>query len=206
MRRWVKFEEMGKRIKECRMRKGLTQETVAEKMFMRRETYNTIENGKRNLKADEICRLSELLDTDADYILRGTNNKYLSIQSDTGLPNKCVEALINICSGKNFDGTDNDHFYPFDNRDAVEFFLSSESSFELLNMLYHHIKMRFDYATTVSSSFKQHFRPSDIVFIDGESMFMYNDFSAEDFEQMSALRLIERIKQVKEEINNREKS
>lgn len=87
------YSGIGKRIKSLRIKQHLTQEEVAQAMHMRRETYNTIENGRRNIKADEICLLAETLNTSCDYIIRGIERENLGIAETTGLSEQIISEL-----------------------------------------------------------------------------------------------------------------
>lgn len=63
------------RLKKLREETRFTQEKAAEVLNVSRETYNTIESGKRRLKDYEIVKLAVLYGTTTDYILRGKIDK-----------------------------------------------------------------------------------------------------------------------------------
>jgi Zn-dependent peptidase ImmA (M78 family)/DNA-binding XRE family transcriptional regulator len=61
---------VGLRIKHARESRGLTQEQVSKAMgFKDRQTLSDLENGKRALKADELLRLSDVLDQDVEFFI-----------------------------------------------------------------------------------------------------------------------------------------
>lgn len=86
-------EKMGERIRKLRNEAGLLQSEVADELHIKRETYNTIENGHRALKDVEIVELARILNTTTDYILRGNDTPFLKAIEATGLSNKAVKAL-----------------------------------------------------------------------------------------------------------------
>ncbi len=61
--------ELGKRLKEIRQARGLSQEQMANTLGLNRSTVSQIENGKRNLAADELLSVSEALGISIDSLL-----------------------------------------------------------------------------------------------------------------------------------------
>ena len=64
--------ELGDRVKELRERAGLTQEELAEKMGVQRNTVWRWENKKATLRAENIQRLSSALNIDASSLMEDT--------------------------------------------------------------------------------------------------------------------------------------
>lgn len=62
---------MGKRMAERRKARGLTQEAVAYMAGITHQQYNKAENGKTCVGSDSLLRISDALQTSADYLLRG---------------------------------------------------------------------------------------------------------------------------------------
>lgn len=61
---------IGIRVKAARETAGVTQDSLAAELgFNDRQTISDIENGKRALKAEELARLSDLLDRDLEYFV-----------------------------------------------------------------------------------------------------------------------------------------
>lgn len=77
---------IGKRIKECRKNKGMTQEALAEVMFTDKSTISLYENDKIDIKSSVLIELARALGCTAGYLLEGENTD-------------CVDAeLLNILS------------------------------------------------------------------------------------------------------------
>ena len=57
------------RIKELREENGLTQQTVAEFLNVKQNTYSQYENGKRQLSIDLLIKLAKFYKVTTDYIL-----------------------------------------------------------------------------------------------------------------------------------------
>lgn len=61
--------EVGKRLKDARKNMGLTQQQVAEKLFMTQQQYSRFENGIFELNYEQLIFLCKLYDVSADYLL-----------------------------------------------------------------------------------------------------------------------------------------
>lgn len=59
---------LGKRIKECRLRKGMTQEALAEVLFTKKSTISEYENDKIDLKYSVLKEIAKALDTSVSYL------------------------------------------------------------------------------------------------------------------------------------------
>ena len=59
---------IGQRIKECRIRKGMTQEELAEAMFTRKSTISDYENDKIDFKISVLREVSRVLETSVTYL------------------------------------------------------------------------------------------------------------------------------------------
>lgn len=64
------------RIYRYRKRLCLSQEYVAKHMGIRRNAYTMIENGKRELKADEAVKLAALFGVSVDRLLTGIGEEH----------------------------------------------------------------------------------------------------------------------------------
>ena len=64
-------EAFGKRLKELRNIKGMTQEELAEKLNISREHLGRIERGKYGCSIDLLIELSFTLNASTDYLLIG---------------------------------------------------------------------------------------------------------------------------------------
>lgn len=60
---------IGERIKELRVKKGWTQEQMAEKLDMNRANFSNYERGVSTPPGETLLKIAELLHTTTDYIL-----------------------------------------------------------------------------------------------------------------------------------------
>lgn len=66
------MRDIGKNIKDLRIAKGFTQDQLAEKLFVTRQTVSNYENGKSRPDIDMLAKISEVLDCDVNDIIYGT--------------------------------------------------------------------------------------------------------------------------------------
>jgi len=66
------ISEMGKRILDLRKRLRWTQEEMAERSDTTKQTVSMAENGKQELRASLIVKISDALGVSTDYLLKGT--------------------------------------------------------------------------------------------------------------------------------------
>lgn len=67
-------EGLGKRIAKRRKQLGYTQEQMAELAGLSHQFFSSVEAGKKNIRAENVVRLSQALKTSTDYILTGKSN------------------------------------------------------------------------------------------------------------------------------------
>lgn len=65
------MRDIGKNIRDLRERSGLTQEALAEKLFVTRQTVSNYETGKTRPDLDMLIKIAETLGTDANTVLYG---------------------------------------------------------------------------------------------------------------------------------------
>ena len=65
------LKEVGVRIHARRKELGLTQEVLAERMEVSVQMISNVELGKKAIRPENLVKLCGVLDTSADYILRG---------------------------------------------------------------------------------------------------------------------------------------
>ena len=65
------MRDIGKNIKDLRIRANMTQEELAQRLFVTRQTVSNYENGKSRPDVDMIVKLSEILDADANMVIYG---------------------------------------------------------------------------------------------------------------------------------------
>ena len=67
----IRMRDVGKNIKDLRIKANMTQEELAEKLFVTRQTISNYENGKSRPDVDMIVKIGEILDTDANTVIYG---------------------------------------------------------------------------------------------------------------------------------------
>ncbi|MDO5346817.1 MAG: helix-turn-helix transcriptional regulator, partial [Lachnospiraceae bacterium] len=65
------MSNVGKNIKKLRIRKKMTQEEMAERLFVSRQTVSNYENHKSNPDVDMLVRIAEILETDVNTLIYG---------------------------------------------------------------------------------------------------------------------------------------
>ena len=65
-------ENMGLRIRAAREAKGWTRERLAEEIGVSVNSMACVELGKNGMRLENLSRICELLDLNADYVLFGT--------------------------------------------------------------------------------------------------------------------------------------
>ena len=62
------LENLGKRIREERLKKGLTQEQLAEKVYISLN-FMSLKKKKKNMSVQTLVNLASVLDVSVDYLL-----------------------------------------------------------------------------------------------------------------------------------------
>lgn len=65
----------GERLKELRIRKGLTHQEIADYLGVSRSTISYYENGKNEPRIEGLIKLAELLEVSLDYLITGKENE-----------------------------------------------------------------------------------------------------------------------------------
>ena len=65
------MRDIGKNIKSLRIQKNLTQDQLAEQLFVTRQTVSNYENGKSRPDIDMLMKIAQVLETDINTILYG---------------------------------------------------------------------------------------------------------------------------------------
>ena len=76
------MRDIGKNIRELRSRAGLSQNELAERLFVTRQTVSNYETGKTRPDVEQILRLAEIFGTDANAVLYGALSR--DKQENTG--------------------------------------------------------------------------------------------------------------------------
>lgn len=62
------------RLRDMREDHDLTQQTVADTIFIRQSTYSQYETGRRSVPVEVVVRLAEFYGTSVDYLLELTDD------------------------------------------------------------------------------------------------------------------------------------
>lgn len=65
------MRDIGKNIRDLRLRAGLNQDQLAERLYVTRQTVSNYENGRTRPDVDQILRIAEIFGTDANAVLYG---------------------------------------------------------------------------------------------------------------------------------------
>lgn len=66
------------RLKDLRTDKDLTQQQIADILFMKQQQYSRYENGEREIPMQSLIILANFYDVSIDYIVGRTNNKKMN--------------------------------------------------------------------------------------------------------------------------------
>ena len=95
MARYLKEEKtgVGPRVREYRENKGWSQEDLAKRLNMERNTLGMKETGKRTFLPEELLLLSDIFEVTVDELLTGTKTKSWNIHRDLGLNDSAIDAF-----------------------------------------------------------------------------------------------------------------
>ena len=66
---YIKEETLGQRIRAQRIRLGMTQEELAEALFVEKSTISYYENDKKEMRASGLAEMAKVLQTTPNYLL-----------------------------------------------------------------------------------------------------------------------------------------
>lgn len=72
---FINYEEFGKRISELRKKHGLTQEKLAERIFLTESAVKKLEHGERHASLETMEALKTTLNVTSDFLLWGISEK-----------------------------------------------------------------------------------------------------------------------------------
>lgn len=79
----IDYEKVGKRIKEARINKKMTQDTLAELIDVNTSFISNIERGKTKMSTETLAKISNHLYVSIDYLIFGNvnleNDQYTNI-------------------------------------------------------------------------------------------------------------------------------
>ena len=90
--------KIGDKLKNARLKKSMTQEEVAEKLFVSRQSISNWENNKTYPDIGNVIALSDLYQISLDELLKGSDNfmKHLEESTDIVKSNKKLIFIIVI--------------------------------------------------------------------------------------------------------------
>lgn len=94
----IDFSVIGKRLKEARKEKGLTQEQLVEKMGVSIAYLSKVETGRIHINLERLSQICEILNVSEGKILNGTSNSseiYLNSEFNDMLK-KCSPKQIKL--------------------------------------------------------------------------------------------------------------
>lgn len=74
------LKESGKRIRGLRKQFKITQEALAEKLYLSVDSISNYENGKATCMPEHVAKLCEIFNVTADYIYYGVNKREFDVQ------------------------------------------------------------------------------------------------------------------------------
>ena len=96
----MEYINLGKKIREERIKKGLTQEVLGEKIDSTGSYIGQIERGERNGSMEKVLLIAEELKISLDYLVGNTNNlRYIDEKLEEeikGATNEQKEMLVDI--------------------------------------------------------------------------------------------------------------
>ena len=66
--------EFGKRLREIRIQKNMTQQAMADEIKVELRTYQRYEQGSREPSFATLCALADVLEVSTDYLLERNEN------------------------------------------------------------------------------------------------------------------------------------
>ena len=85
---------IGMRLKECRVKMGMTQEELAEALYTKKCTISAYETGKIDIKVSILKDIAKILNTTTGYLLEG---------AEIGLDTDVIQLAIMLQKMKNED-------------------------------------------------------------------------------------------------------
>ncbi len=89
------MKQSGERIRQLRIKSGLTQEKAANALNIGQSFYARIESGKKGCSVDLFIQLSALFGVSLDYLILGRFLKNLPKEADTVQLKTDIEDLVN---------------------------------------------------------------------------------------------------------------
>lgn len=77
--------KIGDKLKNARLKKSMTQEEVAEKLFVSRQSISNWENNKTYPDIGNVIALSDLYQISLDELLKGSDNFMKHLEESTNI-------------------------------------------------------------------------------------------------------------------------
>ena len=85
------MRDIGKNIKQLRQLKNMTQDELAEKLFVTRQTVSNYETGKSRPDIDMLTRMAETLETDPNTVLYGIPQQ---VNRERTIVKLCISVVV----------------------------------------------------------------------------------------------------------------
>ncbi len=82
MNKNIDITTVGGRIKKARLDKGITQQALADQLYIPMTTLSTYENNKAELKGQVVVEIASALGTTTDYILKGVETETGALEEE----------------------------------------------------------------------------------------------------------------------------
>ena len=87
---------IGQRIKELRMKAGISQQKLAEMLGVSRPTITQIESGERKVSSDELIKLAEIFNVSIDHLIGLKGEPEVVLQEQEKKPGRSIESNMRI--------------------------------------------------------------------------------------------------------------
>jgi len=87
---------IGQRIKELRMKAGISQQKLAEMLGVSRPTITQIESGERKVSSDELIKLAEIFNVSIDHLIGLKGEPEVVLQEQEKKPGRSIEPDMRI--------------------------------------------------------------------------------------------------------------
>ena len=87
---------IGQRIKELRMKAGISQQKLAEMLGVSRPTITQIESGERKVSSDELIKLAEIFNSTIDHLIGLKGEPEVVLQEQEKKPGRSIESNMRI--------------------------------------------------------------------------------------------------------------
>jgi len=90
------MRDIAKNIKQLRMEKNMTQDQLAERLFVTRQTVSNYETGKSRPDVDMLVKIAEVLDTDIQQLIYGPEPKRLKPEVNRLVIGGALAAVLGV--------------------------------------------------------------------------------------------------------------